>query len=198
MRKRQLRLPLLSMPNTDERRAIPGWEGLYEITRHGQVWSVRSEEFMSYTPSTSHAPYIEVSIHGTRHRKSISRATMDAWGTIEELTAEQRRWFDTDAIQLFDHLVATYRPQRQWRTKMRRAVSEVDYGKRGLLQVVGKIGAVEVPGAVGEWALMPRESGWAWHRYPLPDFRDIEPAPPGAGKYDLNAAMRAPARARGP
>lgn len=160
-----------------DRRPIRGWEGHYEITRDGQVRSVRTGLWIAYTAAESGAPYLEVSIDGIRQRRSISRAVLEAWGDISQLTATQKRWFDSQEIRLGDYLTGIYRPARQWRRKMQAPTLEERRGERVLVGIVGKIRTEDrIPGYLGDWAVLAQDPGWPAERFPLGYLNALEPA----------------------
>ena len=52
---------------------IPGWEGLYACTTHGDIWSYRSDKFLS--PSKNKRGYLHVTFtkDGKRYDYRVNR-----------------------------------------------------------------------------------------------------------------------------
>lgn len=171
----------------DERRPIPGWEGRYEITRDGQVYSLHSARFVAWTKTWRGLPHIEVSIDGKKQRKSIHQAVLEAWGDASGLTAKWRLFFDVGTLELFQHVYATFRPPAPYDRKLRPELAAA-VGKRGLFQVGRRIVKEDgFPLNRGEWAMSPRDRAFGFEVCPLSYLVEIEPAPPGAGKYEPGA-----------
>lgn len=75
-------------------------------------------------------------------------------------------------LELFGHIRGIFRPPSRW---IRPPFAGV-IGRRGLFQVVGRICEADQLGHRGEWALMPRERGWPFHRVPASWVSEVEPA----------------------
>ena len=56
-----------------EMKDIPGWEGLYACTTSGQIWSYRSEKFLS--PSKNKRGYLHVTF--TKDKKDMTIELID-------------------------------------------------------------------------------------------------------------------------
>jgi hypothetical protein len=68
------------MKARSDRRPIIGWEGRYEITRAGEVWSVRERQYVKKSVGEDGRACIEVSIRGRTYRQDIARAVREAFG----------------------------------------------------------------------------------------------------------------------
>lgn len=66
--------------STNDRRPIVGWEGRYEITRAGEVWSVKERQYVRKTIGKDGRACIEVSIRGRTYQREISAAVKEAFG----------------------------------------------------------------------------------------------------------------------
>jgi hypothetical protein len=64
------------------RKPIPALDALYEITRTGDLYSVRLSRFIQHTSSPKYKKsFIDVQIKGERRTMSIGDAVEDAWGS---------------------------------------------------------------------------------------------------------------------
>lgn len=63
-----------------DRRPIVGWEGRYEITRAGEVWSVRERQYVKQGLGADGAPCVRVSIRGYICERDIAAAVKAAFG----------------------------------------------------------------------------------------------------------------------
>jgi hypothetical protein len=77
--EREYQTMVRSLPD-DERRPIPGYEGLYEITRQGDVFSVRAGRFIKHGVSLDGSPYIEFTINNQPHRRNIRETVIVVFG----------------------------------------------------------------------------------------------------------------------
>ena len=66
-------------PKTD-RRPIIGWEGRYEITRAGEVWSVRERQMVKQSVGEDGRPCVQISIRGRTYQRDIATAVREAFG----------------------------------------------------------------------------------------------------------------------
>jgi hypothetical protein len=102
------------------RRPVIGWEGYYEITQTGAIWSVRQGRFIAHALDDHQRPYLEVQIGGVRYERNIEEAVEEAWdGDLSQLPAGLRNpapVVDINAIKVFDQLWGTYQPPRRWGT----------------------------------------------------------------------------------
>jgi hypothetical protein len=64
----------------DERRPIPGFEGLYEITRRGDVYSLRLGRFIRHKLNFEQQPYVGFTINGEKHVLPIRQTAVAAFG----------------------------------------------------------------------------------------------------------------------
>lgn len=120
----------MDSPSAD-RRPIKGWEEFYEITRDGQVYSVRAGRFLKYAEDDLGRKYIEVQIGGIRYERNIAKTVLEAWGNTSQLVPAQINpapVLDRGSLKPGDVVQGTLMKRRRW--KASRPV------KRGLFQVV--------------------------------------------------------------
>jgi hypothetical protein len=65
----------------EERRPIPGFEELYEITRKGDVYSKRLGRFVKHKLNIEQQPYVGFTINGEKHVLSIRKTVAAAFGS---------------------------------------------------------------------------------------------------------------------
>lgn len=172
-----------------DRRPIKGWEGFYELTAAGDVWSVREERFILWARDDHDRPYIEVQIGGVRYERGIVQAVEEVWGDTS-LVAHLPRWvpnLDRGAVKLFDHVIGVYHPPMFWR---RERPWKDDIGKRGLFQAAGVVSLEDdrrIRQAIGETVCKPRDlPGWpqfSFTRIPLSWLVELERAPKEITQY---------------
>ena len=64
----------------NDHRPIIGWEGRYEITRAGEVWSVRERQYVRKSVGEDGRACIEISIRGRTYQRDIATAVREAFG----------------------------------------------------------------------------------------------------------------------
>jgi hypothetical protein len=69
----------------EERRPIPGFEELYEITRRGDVFSKRLGRFVKHKLNIEQQPYVGFTIKGEKHVLSIRKTVAAAFAKAEGL-----------------------------------------------------------------------------------------------------------------
>lgn len=69
----------MSEPKND-RRPIVGWEGRYEITRAGEVWSVKDRQYVRKSVGKDGRACIEISIRGRTYQRDVDTAVREAFG----------------------------------------------------------------------------------------------------------------------
>ncbi len=69
----------LSGTSSIERRPVPGYEDLYEITRRGDVYSKRLGRFIKQRERLHHKLFIEFQIRKKRHKLFVAQAVADAY-----------------------------------------------------------------------------------------------------------------------
>ena len=62
-----------------DRRPIVGWEGRYEITRAGEVWSVRERQYVRKSVDQDGRACVEISIRGRTYQRDIATAVKEAF-----------------------------------------------------------------------------------------------------------------------
>jgi hypothetical protein len=101
-----------------ERRPIKGWEGLYEITRDGRVYSVRAGRFVALAHQIHGPPYLAVEIDGVHHERSITATVIEAWGDLSGLSQAHKRWHAHETVKIGDLVTGTFDPPpRRWRQR---------------------------------------------------------------------------------
>ena len=65
--------------STLQRKPIPGFEGFYEVTRRGDVYSKRLHRFIRQQERLEHNAAIEFTINGKRHRLPLAPTVADAF-----------------------------------------------------------------------------------------------------------------------
>ena len=68
------------MKPKNDRRPILGWEGRYEITRAGEVWSVRERQYVKPSVGEDGRACIQISIRGRTYQRDIATAVREAFG----------------------------------------------------------------------------------------------------------------------
>jgi hypothetical protein len=68
----------------EERRPIPGFEGHYEISRKGDVYSMRLGRFVKRKLNLEQQPYIGFTINGEKHILSIRKTVAAAFADSPE------------------------------------------------------------------------------------------------------------------
>jgi hypothetical protein len=69
----------VSDANSVQRRAIPGFEGYYDITRRGDVYSRRLRRFIRQRERLEHDAAIAFTIRGKRHRLPLAPTVAEAY-----------------------------------------------------------------------------------------------------------------------
>lgn len=89
-RERDRKTEITSTLNQD-RRPIPGFEELYEITRSGDVYSKRLGRFVKHKLNFEQQPYIGFTINGEKHVLSIRKTVVAAFADLPEGTTSAGR-----------------------------------------------------------------------------------------------------------
>lgn len=69
----------LSGTSSIERRPVPGYEDVYEITRRGDVYSKRLGRFIKQRERLHHKLFIEFQIRKKKHKLFVAQAVADAY-----------------------------------------------------------------------------------------------------------------------
>lgn len=172
------------------RRPISGWDGFYEITITGSVWSCRAGRYLAYAKDEHGRPYIEVQIGAVRYERNLKQTVEEAWGDTSQLTTEQCNpapRLDPAAIGLWDKIYGTYSPPKRWGTARRWAIHDELVGRRGLFQCTGIINKDDRQGSLGSQAMKPigpdADHFPGMGRIPLGHLVNLERAPREAGQW---------------
>jgi hypothetical protein len=177
-----------------ERRPIKGWEPLYEITRDGQVYSVRAGRFIPLAHQVHGPAYIAVEIEGLRHERCVSAAVAEAWGDLSALSETHRRWLQHDAVRIGDLVIGTFDPPRRWGQRLHPEYIGSSR-KRGLFEAIRKAtGRDNLYGHVGEIVIRPLDPKFTFAFAPLCYLIDVEPVLPADSASDLRLLSKSSGR----
>ena len=114
-----------------EMKEIPGYEGLYAITKDGRVWSYRRQRFLN--PEVVHNGYLRVNLwaNGKNKHMRVNRLVLMTYEPVEGMDKLEANHIDEDKTNNHvDNLCwMTKADNLRYGTRTQRAV-ETRWGKR--------------------------------------------------------------------